>query len=157
MAKEPKKGKFKYNLASVLKVRLIHEKQEKEKFAETQRKLDEEKKKEEELKNQHVTAQKKLREHFEEGNKIDFSQVFLRQNQIENLKEKVEVQKKVTQKAEIVNEEQREKLVESIKEKKIIEKDKEHKFDAWKDLMNKEEMKFLDEIAGIRFNLDRKE
>ncbi|HCY35853.1 MAG: hypothetical protein DKM50_04575 [Candidatus Margulisiibacteriota bacterium] len=152
MVKKPKIGIFKYNLGSVLKVKLIREKQEKEKFAETQRKLEEEKRKEEEIKNNHRQAQNALREHFEEGKKIDFSQVFLRQNQIENLKEKVEVQKKIAIKAEEINEEQRTKLVDSMKEKKIIEKDKENKLKAWKDLMNKEEMKFIDEIATTKYN-----
>ena len=150
--KKPKKGKFRYNLASVLKVRTVREKKEREKFAETQKILEQEKKKEEELKASHLQAQLDLRSNFESDQAINFTRVFLQQNHIENLKEEVTTQEEVREKADKKNETQREKLVESMKDKKIIEKDHENKKKLWQNLMNKEEMKFIDEIASTHFN-----
>lgn len=150
MAKKPKKGKFKYNLQSVLKVREIKETQEKEKFADAQKKLEEEIKKEEEVKNKYSHAQNALVDEFE-GESIDFTHVFLRQNQIENLKVEVDEQKKATVRAEEAKERQRNYLVEALKDRQIIEKDREHKKSDWLAFMKSEENKFLDEIASIRF------
>ena len=44
-----------------------------------------------------------------------------------------------------------------MKDKKILEEDKEKKREMWKDVMKKEEMKFLDEIAAISFSKRRRE
>lgn len=151
MAKKPQKGKFKYNLQSVLKVREIRETQEKEKFADAQKKLEEEKRKEEIVKNKYSSAQGALRDEFESED-INFSHVFLRQNQIENLKVEVDEQKQATIKAEEDKEVQRNYLVEAVKDRQIIEKDRENKKTEWSAFMKKEENKFLDEVAGIRFN-----
>jgi flagellar protein FliJ len=155
MAKQIKKGKFKYNLKAVLKVREIRERQEKEKFAETQRKLEEEKKKEERMIKEHLDAQTELRGNLDKGKQINFSRVFLMTHHVKQLKENAEIQKKVKIEADKRNEDQRHKLIEKIKEKKVIEKDKQNKFKKWEKIMDKEETNFLDDISTSKFCRDK--
>ena len=151
MAKKPKKSKrFRYNLKSVLKYRYICEEKEKEKFAEAEKKYKEELRKEEELKNQEIAERAGLVLQIKEG-LIDFQQVNMRKAHLETLKVKIIEQIKVREEAEEAKELQREALVQAMKETKILEEDKKKKKEAWKELMKKEEIKFLDEISTIGF------
>lgn len=147
MAKEPKKGKFNYGLDSVLKVREIFEKQQKAVFAEKERILNEEKQKEEELKNWQDQMNTELRNSMI-GEIKDFGTILRRRSHLVKVKEDVETQEDIRVKAEKIREEQREKLELKMKERKVIEKDKDNKKEDWRKFMDKDEGKFLDDIAN---------
>jgi len=152
MAKKPKKSKrFKYNLETVLKYRQIRETQEQEKFTKARKKYESELEKEEKIKKFQKEKYLELAEKMSAGHVIDFQQVLMRRSHLDDLKGKVIEQEKSREEAEKKKEEQREELVKAVKDRKIMDKDKEKKRDAWKDLIKKEEGKFLDEIASIGF------
>lgn len=152
MAKETTAGKrFDYGLEPVLKVRAIKEKKEQEKFAHKQKKLIEEKEKEDEIKTNKSNKEDDLRKVFKKGPITDFSRVLQRKAHLEVLKDDLDKQVDKVIEASKQLEEQRAKLITSMKDKKIIEKHKEKKLDEYKDIMQHLETKFLDEIATERF------
>ena len=150
MRKAQKSKRFNYNLKTVLKVRNIFERIEKEKFAEAQRKYLEELKKEEEMHEFERQQQVQLRNKLT-GQINDFASVMHRHQFLKKYKEDVVTQEGKTKEADQRKEEQRERLIKAIKDRKIIDKDKEHKKEAWVKLMNREETKFLDDISTTRF------
>ena len=150
MRKAKKSNRFEYNLRTVLKVRNIFERIEKEKFAEAQRKYLEELKKEEEMHEYERQQQVQLRNKLT-GQIEDFASVMHRHQFLGKYKEDVVAQENKTKEADQRKEEQRERLIKAIKDRKIIDKDKEHKKEAWVKLMNREETKFLDDISTTRF------
>lgn len=150
MRKAKKSKRFEYNLRTVLKVRNIFERIEKEKFAEAQRKYLEELKKEEEMHEYERQQQVQLRNKLT-GQIDDFASVMHRHAFLKKYKQDVVVQENKTKEADQRKEEQRERLIKAIKDRKIIDKDKEHKREAWQKLMNREETKFLDDISTTRY------
>ncbi len=150
MRKAKKSKRFEYNLRTVLKVRNIFERIEKEKFAEAQRKYLEELKKEEEMHEYELQQQRQLRNKLT-GQIEDFASVLHRQHFLKKYKQDVIAQEGKTKEADQRKEEQRERLIKAIKDRKIIDKDKEHKKEAWVKMMNREETKFLDDISTTRF------
>lgn len=155
MAAKPKKSKrFDYNLKTVLKVRNIFERIEKEKFAEAQKEFQKQLKKEEEMKEYEKQQQKQLRSKLT-GKINDFSSVLHRHEYLKKYKQDVVAQEQKTKEADQKKEEQRERLIKAIKDRKILDKDKEHKRESWQKLMNREETKFLDDISNARFNRDK--
>lgn len=158
MAKEPKAGKrFNYDLQSVLKVRAIKEKKEKEKFAEKQQAYMTEKQKEDAIKQDKIDKENDLRQVFGKGQITDFSKVLSRKAHLEVLKDDLDKQVDKVIEASKKLEEQRAKLIISVKDKKIMEKHKEKKLDEYNKLMNDLETKFLDEIATERFKPEKRE
>lgn len=155
MSKPRKSKRYEYNLHSVLKVRLIHEKQEQDKFTAAVRQLEEEEKKEKELIDLQQAAYLKLRE-LMSGVMTNLNEITLRKHHLDILKEKIIEQKEVVRQAEEKKEQQRLALVKATMDKKIIEKDKEKKKLAWKKLMDKEDNKFLDDISSIGFEMKRR-
>ncbi|MDR2431880.1 MAG: flagellar FliJ family protein [Candidatus Margulisbacteria bacterium] len=148
--KKPKKSKrFEYNLKTVLKVREIYERIEKEKFAEAQRKYLEELEREKKMKEYEMQQQRALKNNL--TGSIDFAGVLHRQQFLKKYKVDVNEQENKTKEADQRKEEQRERLVKSMKDRKILDKDKEHKRQAWVKLMNREETKFLDDIATAKY------
>ena len=75
----------------------------------------------------------------------------MRKAHLEQLKVEIEEQIKVREQAEEDKNTQLEVLVQAMKDRKILEEDKEKKRGMWREIMKKEEMKFLDEIASIGF------
>ena len=157
MPKKPTKSKrFKYNLNAVLKIRKIRENQEQEKFAEAKKKAEEEKRKEEELKYRQNAEYDELRHRMSTGQVGDVGDIMRRKAHLETLKVKVDDQIKVREEAEEKREEQREVLVSAVKDRKIMERDKEKKRVVWKKFMDKEEAKFLDDIATVGYVLRKR-
>lgn len=158
MAK-PKKGKrFRYSLETVLKVRNIREKQEQDKFRDAIKELEEEQRKEREIKNFQAQKYTELRTAMVGGiehKQTDLQNVLVRKVHLEIVKEKVAQQEKARIEAEKKKEEQRLRVIKAVKEKRIIEKNKEHKHIEWRHMMDKEDGKFLDEIATIKFARQR--
>lgn len=156
MIKAKKSKRFRYNLATVLKVREIREKQAQEAFNEAEKALAEEERKEKEIKEFQAGKYLELREMMQSGKIGDMQEIMLRKAHLERLKEQVARQVEAREKAEKVVEEKREDLIKAVKEKKIMEKDKEKKREAWRKLMDKEEGKFLDDISGVGFERKRR-
>ncbi len=152
MAKKPKPGKrFKYDLASVLKVRAIKEKKEQEIFAEKQRNFLTEKQREEAIEQDKHNKEDDLRGVFKKGTISDFSRVLQRKAHLEVLKDDLDKQVEKVIEASKVLEEQRAQLINAMKDKKIMEKHKEKKLKEYDKVMLDMETKFLDEVATQRF------
>jgi flagellar export protein FliJ len=151
MAREQKPGKFKYTLETVLRVRGIKERREKEKFADKQREYLTEKEKEEQLEEEKKEKEGELKHIIKKGPISQFEKVLRRHAHLGVLKKDIDEQiEKVIDSSKRL-EDQRSKLIESMKDRKIIEKDKGHKLDDYDDMMKNLEIKFLDEIATQRF------
>ena len=156
MAKEVKTGKkFKYDLQAVLKVRAIKEKKEQEKFAEKNRAFLREKQREEAIKQQKKTKEEELRDVFRKGPISNFEKVMRRRAHLDVLKDDLNEQVDKVIEASKVLEEQRARLVEAVKDKKIMEKHKERKLDEYNKLMQRLELKFMDETATQRFKHEK--
>tara|TARA_Y200000002_G_C22538493_1_gene602879 strand:+ start:36 stop:584 length:549 start_codon:yes stop_codon:yes gene_type:complete len=152
MPKPPKKSKrFVYNLQSALNFRELRESQEQEKYNEAEKKYNQELEKENVMKEQEKLEKSALLEEISEGKTLDFQQVLMRKAHLEQLKIEIEDQIKVREQAEEDKNTQLEVLVQAMKDRKILDEDKEKKRGMWRDIMKKEEMKFLDEIASIGF------
>jgi flagellar protein FliJ len=151
MPREQKPGKFKYALETVLKVRGIRERKEKEKFAEKEREYNTEKLKEEQLEEEKTEKEGELKHIIKKGPISEFEKVLRRHAHLGVLKKDIDEQiEKVIDSSKRL-EMQRAKLVESMKERKIMEKDKENRLSDYDDMMKDLEIKFLDEIATQRF------
>ena len=154
---KPKKGKnFVYQLRALLKVRRIREEQQKEVYTKAQQTVDEEMKKEQELINLQQSKYVELVDLMESGEIEDLNEITLRKHHIEQLKEKIIEQTKVREDAEKIKDEEKDKLTQAMIKRQIIEKDEEKTKEAWKKLMEKEDGKFMDEIATIGFENKRR-
>jgi flagellar export protein FliJ len=151
MAREQKPGKFKYTLETVLRVRGIKERREKEKFADKQREYLTEKEKEELLEEEKKEKEGELKHIIKKGPISQFEKVLRRHAHLGVLKKDIDEQIEKVIDASKRLEDQRSKLIESMKDRKIIEKDKGHKLEDYDDMMKNLEIKFLDEIATQRF------
>lgn len=149
MRKAKKSKRFEYNLKTVLKVRNIFERIEKEKFAEAQKEYFKQLKKEEEMKDNEKNQQHTLKNKL--TGKIDFASIMHRHEYLKKFHLDVLEQEGKTKEADQKKEEQRERLIKAIKDRKILDKDKEHKKESWVKVMNREETKFLDDIATAQF------
>jgi flagellar FliJ protein len=151
MAREQKPGRFKYPLDTVLRVRGIKERKEKEKFAEKEREYNTEKQKEEKLEEEKSEREIELKGIIKQGPISQFEKVLRRHAHLGVLKKDIDDQIEKVIDASKKLESQRAKLIESMKDRKIIEKNKEHNLDQYKEMMKNLEIKFLDEIATQRF------
>lgn len=152
MAREVKAGKkFIYGLETVLKVRNIREKREKEKFVTRQKEYYDEKMKEQQIENEKRTQAETLKDMVKKGEISSFPKVLARREHLNILKDQLDMQIEKVVEASQNLEQQREKLLESMKERQIIERDKDNKRKIYNELMKKLEIGFLDEIATLRF------
>jgi len=147
-----KKKKFTYNLETILKVREIYKKQQEEKFSLAQTKLQEERRKEKEIKSFQQKKYNELRESIDGGATLNFSDLLLRKTHLEKLAADVKEQEKIRQKAAKRKERERRTLVEKMKDQKVMEKDKHNKLLKWQKNVRKEETKFLDDLSSGQFN-----
>ena len=152
MSKAKKSKVFRYQLDVVLKVREIREQQEQEKFRKSEEKLREEVQKEEEMKRIQTEAYTELNKLMSSYELPDMNIIKIRKLHLERMDEQVKQQIEVRKNAEKERDLAREALHKAIKERKIIEKDKEKTREKWRKIMDKEDNKFMDDIAGIRFN-----
>jgi len=156
MAKKAQAGKkFKYGLEAVLKVRAIKEKKEQEKFAEKQRKLIDEKKKEDVIRDKKLGEEDGIRKVFRKGPISNFEKVMRRHAHLGILKKDLDKQIDQVITASKKLEEQRTNLVSAMKDKQIIEKNKENRIKEYQKAMQQLEIKFLDEIATERFRHEK--
>ncbi|NBV41853.1 hypothetical protein EBR96_03690 [bacterium] len=152
MSKATKGKRFRYSLETLLKVRLIREKQAQEAFQKAEQAHLDEIRKEQEIKAFQEQKYEELRDIMSgKTPTTDVQQVMMRKAHLENVKEQVAEQEARTKQAEEKKEEQRLKLIGTIRDRKIIEKDKQKTRDSWRKIMTKEDNKFLDDIAVIGF------
>lgn len=152
MAKVEKSKRFKYALESVLKFRKHRESLEQEKYQALVQLAIQEKQKEEEMKAFQAAKYMELRELMTGQHALPDTQIIMqRKAHLERLQEDIDKQVQKVKDAENKRDKQRLVLVDAVKDKKIMEKDKEKKRDMWKELMKKEEAKFMDEISSIGF------
>lgn len=151
MAKEQKPGRFRYNLETVLKVRSIREKKEKEKFAEKQKEYFTEKQREDTLKEEKKEKEGELKTIIKKGPITQFEKVLRRHSHLGVLRKDIDTQIEKVIDASKKLEDQRVKLIDTMKDRKIMEKNKEHRLDEYNQMMKDLEIKFLDEIATTRF------
>lgn len=157
MSKAKKSKVFVYQLETVLKVREIREKQEQEKFKKAEERVVQELKKEEEMKKIQTEAYNELHKLMGSFELPDMNIIKIRKVHLEKLDEQVKEQIEKRKEAERERDKQRDALNKAVKERKIMEKDKEKTRLKWRKIMDKEELKFMDDIAGIRFNKNREQ
>lgn len=155
MVRQPKPGKFEYSLETVLKVRNIRERQEKEKFATAQKKYFEEHDKTQKLIKEQRDRQDDIVATYKKGKIDDFGAVLRRHIHLEDLGERRDKQAGVEHEAEKKRDDQRGVLIEKMKDRKVIEKDKDHKKEEHKELMDGLEAKFFDEIGSTTFTREK--
>ena len=153
----PKKGKrFVYSLETLLNVRGIRKKQQEDKYSESQQQLKLAKKREKEAKQKEDQKYQEFHDMLDSDELPDVQMIQIQQQYLEVVKEETIKQQEAAKEAEKVKEEERVKLADAAKAEKIIEKDKEKTRWAWKKLMDKEEGKFLDDVAGVGFDKKRR-
>jgi flagellar FliJ protein len=151
MPKVKKSKRFKYNLASALRVRIIRETLQKEEVQKAKRALDEELLKLKEIQDQQVIEHDMIMEMYSGKRILDLGEVKLRKYRMEQLQIKEDEQKQAVEQAKERVTEEEKKLMKAIRDRKILEKDREKKQKLWKKLMEKEDTKFLDDISVSRF------
>lgn len=156
MSKPKKARRFVYQLESLLKVRGIRKKQEQDKFKKAEQKVKEELQKEEALIAQEQAVYADLVEKMMSDRFPGMHFIEQRKAYLEVMKGKIAEQTEKRVAAEKARDQQREALIKAVKEEKVIEKDKEKTREAWVKLMAKEDGKFLDEIAVIGFENQRR-
>ncbi|MFA5097191.1 MAG: hypothetical protein WC490_01025 [Candidatus Margulisiibacteriota bacterium] len=155
MAKEVKPGKkFDYPLETVLKVKKIKEKKEQEKFAESQREYYLEKQREKEIEDEKKAKATELKGMMK-GAISSMDKIMQRKQHLNLLKEHLDAQIEKVIEASKKLEKQRGKLLIAMKDRKIIDKDKEHKLDKYNEVMKQLDIKFMDEIATLRFKREK--
>lgn len=158
MVREVKAGKrFIYGLETVLKVRNIRESKEKEKFNISQKEYHDEKLKEQKIEDDKRRQANELKSLVAEGTIADFSKVLTRRENLNILKDQLDMQIEKVVEASQKLERQREKLLSAMKDRKIIERDKDNKHKQYTELMKKLEIGFLDEIATLKFGRKKRE
>lgn len=157
MVKQKKSKIFDYNLKSVLKVREIKETLQKEALNTAEKKLVEEQDKEKKIKKDQDAEHQHILDIYSGGKELDLNEIQLRKYRLDNLKVKFDEQQKETQKAETKRDDEKDKLIDAVKDRSILEKDESKKKKEWKNIMDKEQMKFLDDIASTRFVRKNKE
>lgn len=139
-------AKFIYKMQSVLNVKEKMEEQAEMEFAFAMAKLDEE---QERL----LQLQEKRKYYEEEGARLRMAvldTLKMKENEaaIEYVKEEIVRQKRAVKKAEEELEKAREKLQEYMMERKTHEKLKENAFEVFKQEINREESKEVDELTS---------
>jgi flagellar FliJ protein len=151
MAKPKKSKRFKYNLASALRVRIIRETLQKEEVQKAKRNLEAERQKLKEIQDKQEIEHNMILEMYTGSRPLDLDEVKLRKYQMEQLQIKEEEQKLAVSRAEVQVQEEEKKLLKAVRDRKILEKDREKKQKLWKKMMEKEDTKFLDDISVSRF------
>jgi len=156
MVKKLSPGKFEYPLETVLKVRGIRERKEQEQFADKKREYLDEKNKEETIEQKKKKSATELQNLLGGGKINDFERVVRRRIHFGLVKEELDKQIEKVIEASSNLEGQRQKLMDAMKNRKIIEKDKEHKLEEYSEMMKQLEIKFMDDIATARHQMDKK-
>lgn len=141
--------KFKYKLQSILEIKKKKEEEEKEKLAKLFRKLAEEEQKLDDLKSQESLTREELRKAQIKGN-VDLNKVKMHHAYLKKLENLIINQQIYIKEVEAEIERQRNALIKATQEKKTYEKLKEKHLERFIEEAEKEERKFIDELATMR-------
>lgn len=143
--------KFRYSMQSLLVIKQKLEDQAKAAFSAAQQRLNEE---EERL----VVMEKKREAYLEEkrevmAGKLDVPKLNRLQTAVESMDEQIVYQKQNIKKAELALKTAQECLVESMMERKTQERLRENAFEAYRQEMNAEEQKEIDERTSFQYGV----
>lgn len=143
--------KFRYSMQSLLVIKQKLEDQAKAAFSVAQQRLNEE---EERL----VRMEEKREAYLEEkrdvmAGKLDVPKLNRLQTAVETMDEQIVNQKQAIRKAELALKAAQERLVESMMERKTQERLKENALEAYRQEMNAEEQKEIDERTSFQYGV----
>lgn len=143
--------KFRYSMQSLLLIKQKLEDQAKAAFSVAQQRLNEE---EQRL----VMMEKKREAYLEEkrevmAGKLDVPKLNRLQSAVENMDEQIVYQKQAIRKAELALKAAQERLVESMMERKTQERLRENAFEVYRQDMNAEEQKEIDERTSFQYGV----
>ncbi len=143
--------KFRYSMQSLLVIKQKLEDQAKAAFSVAQQRLNEE---EERL----VFLERKREAYLEEkrrvmAGKLDVPKLNRLQSAVENMDEQIVHQKQAIRKAELALKAAQERLVESMMERKTQERLRENAFEVYRQEMNAEEQKEIDERTSFQYGV----
>ena len=143
--------KFRYSMQSLLLIKQKLEDQAKAAFSAAQQRLNEE---EERL----VMQERKREAYLEEkrevmAGKLDVPKLNRLQSAVENMDEQIVYQKQAIKKAELALKAAQERLVESMMERKTQERLRENAFEVYRQEMNAEEQKEIDERTSFQYGV----
>lgn len=143
--------KFRYSMQSLLLIKQKLEDQAKAAFSVAQQRLNEE---EQRL----VMMEKKREAYLEEkrevmAGKLDVPKLNRLQTAVESMDEQIVYQKQNIRKAELALKAAQERLVESMMERKTQERLRENAFEVYRQEMNAEEQKEIDERTSFQYGV----
>lgn len=143
--------KFRYSMQSLLVIKQKLEDQAKAAFSVAQQRLNEE---EQRL----VMMEKKREAYLEEkrevmAGKLDVPKLNRLQSAVDNMDEQIVHQKQAIRKAELALKAAQERLVESMMERKTQERLRENAFETYRQEMNAEEQKEIDERTSFQYGV----
>ncbi len=157
MSKAKKAKRFRYQLETVLKVRNIRERQAQEAFQSAERAYLEAVEKEKKIKAYEQEKYTELRDIMSGKTTVtDVQMVVIRKAHLDRVHDDVLQHESATKEAEQTKEARRDDLIAAVKNRKIIEKDRAKTRESWRKIMDKEDGKFLDDIAVIGFESNRR-
>ncbi len=144
-------AKFIFKMQSLLNIKLKLEEQAKAEYGIEQMKLNEEERKLEVLNSRKDGYQKQLKQTM--SAQLNVMEIKRLENSIENIKYNIKIQITVIKAQQLRVEKARRKLDECMKERKTYEKLKEKAFEVFKQEINKQEQKEIDELVSYRFGV----
>lgn len=143
--------KFRYSMQSLLVIKQKLEDQAKAAFSVAQQRLNEE---EQRL----VMMEKKREAYLEEkrevmAGKLDVPKLNRLQSAVDNMDEQIVHQKQAIRKAELALKAAQERLVESMMERKTQERLRENALETYRQEMNAEEQKEIDERTSFQYGV----
>ncbi|MBF0524549.1 MAG: flagellar export protein FliJ [Deltaproteobacteria bacterium] len=140
---------FRFNLETLLRLRIQEEEQQLLKFSESTRMLQEEEAKLTALKEMETRYTEEYRVKQQQG--VDLAELTIYRNFFRRLSQELLEQMDAIRKAQEYQGKCRQDLIDATKKKKILETLKAHQFTAWRKEQNMKETKLLDEVAITRF------
>ena len=143
-------AKFVFKLQSFLNIKQKIEEQKRNEYGKAQKKLEEEKRKKEELILIHKHLTDSMREKIMSGIKpVELQQY---NNYVAYILKEIQLQQQQIEKAEVIVKQKREEVVQAMKERKILETLKEKKYEQYLDEEKKAEQRIVDEIVSFKYN-----
>jgi len=141
-------ARFNFRLQKVLEARISFEDQAKRELGEAQRKLREERRNLEDFIRNADDFRSEMAERRRQGSTVQRFRDDLQQDWMN--KRRISDQRHRLKKAEEWMEKKRQNLIQAMKERKVMEKLREKHLLQFKKAVRREELKFSDEVAGVR-------
>ncbi len=142
-------AKFVFSMENLLRIKIKFEDQAKAEYGIQMAILRQEEEKLQEMEKRKEELQEQLKEQVSAV--LDLFRIRQLEDGVENIKYNMNLQKVVIANQQKKVEQARKKLDEAMKERKTYEKLKENAFEAFKQEVNAEEQKEIDELVSFRF------